>query len=78
MSLIDVWKCCECGEIHNDYDTALECCPPQIDEGYLCPLCRKYHYFSEDAYACCGYEDGQEIPVSPLELEAAGQGRLIP
>lgn len=78
MGLIYKWKCCECGDIHDDDYDAMHCCPPNIQEVTLCPICRKSHMFDHDAYACCEYEDGQDIPPHPLDLEEAGQGRLLP
>lgn len=50
----EVWKCCECGEIHDDEDGARECCMPRIAELYRCDLCESVHEDEEQAEKCCG------------------------
>lgn len=73
------WKCHECGEIHDDDDSANDCCRPEVSDGYVCPVCADWHREEDNALECCGYdEDDPTPPPSKLELEAAGQLRLIP
>ena len=50
----EVWKCCECREVHDDEDAARECCQPQILELFRCDLCSTIHEDEADAETCCG------------------------
>lgn len=71
------WQCCECDEVHDYEEDALECCRPGIREIYECPVCADIHDCSGDALACCGHDpDGPPRPPTAAELEAAGQMRL--
>jgi hypothetical protein len=72
------WMCNGCGDIHDDEDSAIECCPPTTLEVYVCPVCGDDHRKEADALDCCGYdEDAPPPPPSAAELEAVGQLRLI-
>jgi hypothetical protein len=72
------YQCPECYELHDDYDSARECCVPQISELWECPVCRKCHGDEEMAIECCGFDpDGPPPPPTAAELEAAGQTRLF-
>jgi len=59
----EVWKCCECEEIHDDEDGAEDCCKPRIEELYRCDLCDEVHEGEDEAAECCGdsAEDGSLI-----------------
>lgn len=71
------WKCHECSEIHDDEDTAHECCQPEVSEGYLCPVCDEWHGKEANALDCCGNDEDATLPTpSARELEQAGQMRL--
>lgn len=54
----EVWKCCECGEIHDDDDDAQECCKPRIEELYRCDVCSETHEDEDEAGNCCGLSSG--------------------
>lgn len=78
-TLTPKYKCCECGDLHDDLDDARECCVPRVEEVFLCPICQAPHNEEEDAIDCCGFDpDGPPPPPSAAELEAAGQMRLLP
>ena len=72
------YMCNECTELHDSYDVAIECCPTEIDEIYLCGHCSKSYGSDEDAAnECCDDVDSDALPlVSHAELEDAGQIRL--
>lgn len=81
MKLEPKWKCHECRTIHDDEDSAHECCQPEVSEGYLCPECRVWHETESKALDCCGHTEDEDAPPprpSTAELEAAGQLRLLP
>tara|TARA_R110000868_G_scaffold74752_4_gene216281 strand:+ start:982 stop:1173 length:192 start_codon:yes stop_codon:yes gene_type:complete len=60
---------------HDNEDSAIECCPPEVESYYTCPECGEEYATEEQAIDCCGYV---EPPPTAEELESAGQGRLIP
>lgn len=74
----EAWRCGDCETVHANEDDARECCAPLIDGGFLCPICRGFLLREEDAIACCDLYPDKPITPSALELEAAGQLRLIP
>ena len=80
MILKSKWKCCECGELHEHEDDALDCCPPEVREVYVCPICTKDHNQQIMAFDCCDFDPDVDVlpPPSAAELEAAGQMRLLP
>ena len=69
------WKCSACDELHDNEDDARECCPPSINEVYVCPVCGSDFPFYPDALMCCDCED--RTPTT-AELEQAGQMRILP
>lgn len=76
---IEVWRCEECGTVHDDEDEANECCRPEITEGYQCGECGTFYVDEVDANNCCAQDgDGVGLCTNPLELEMAGQMRLLP
>lgn len=70
------YKCSQCGDLHDDENDALECCPKDIWAVYVCPRCDKEHHDEEAAIDCCGFDPDGPPPPSAAELEAAGQIRL--
>lgn len=74
---IEAWKCTECGSVCMDEDEANECCKPRIIEGYVCGGCYEFYVDESKALACCPADEVGTPLVSALELEAAGQMRLI-
>lgn len=58
LEAIHLWRCGECGEVHDDEDGARECCMPSIHECFGCPTCRQTHDCETDALKCCGSEAG--------------------
>lgn len=75
----EAWQCDECCSDYDNEDDARECCPTKVIEGYICPVCKKFHDDAAEAIDCCDWNpDGPPPPLSALELEAAGQLRLIP
>lgn len=43
LNATPLWKCGECGDVHEDEDEARECCMPRIWELWQCPECKKVH-----------------------------------
>lgn len=74
----EAWQCDRCGDVHDDEDDARACCAPDVIAGYTCPLCATFHTGDAAALECCGWDPDKPIPPTALELEAAGQLRLIP
>lgn len=74
----EVWRCGECFTVHDDEDDARDCCPQRIEEGYACPVCGEFHEEEAAAIACHDWDPDRPISPTVLELEAAGQLRLIP
>lgn len=73
------WLCESCDEIHDDEEDARDCCPTQISEVFLCPICQMSFYVEIDALNCHDFDpNGPPPPPTPAELEAAGQMRLLP
>lgn len=73
------WRCGECLEIHDSDLAAMECCAPDIQSGYPCPVCDAWHYKESAAVECCGFDENAPPPAPcAAELEAAGQMRLLP
>lgn len=72
------YECPECHLLHGSYDSARECCEPDIGEVWLCPVCGSHNFEEEEAIECCGFDpDGPPPPPTAEELEAAGQTRLF-
>jgi len=78
MALKSVFKCGECGDIHDEEDDAVECCFPGVTEGFLCPVCQGFFIDEEAALACHDTDEDFVPPPTAAELEAAGQMRLLP
>lgn len=77
MGLEIVYQCDGCGGIHEYEDDAESCCRPDVIKGYQCPECAEFHTTETDALNCCREADTTPI-ITPAELEAAGQQRLLP
>ena len=75
------WECGDCGDLHDCDLDALECCK-EIHEVWVCPICDDKHDTRDDALNCAAADldasDGIIVVATPLELEAAGQLRLLP
>jgi hypothetical protein len=55
MTISSCYKCCGCGELHDMEDDAVDCCKPEIIDGYKCDECGSF-YRSHDkgeALKCC-------------------------
>lgn len=76
MNLRTKYRCGACKTVHKDEDSAFLCCLPAITEIYECPACGKDHDKRHKAVECCS--DPRKSELSPVELEAIGQIRLIP
>ena len=72
------WRCDECGTLYYGRTSARECCQPSITLGYVCPTCETFYIEKDEAIACCQTTAEELILVTAQELEAAGQGRLLP
>lgn len=70
---IPQWRCDECGEVHEDWDSALECCPPSVSRVFVCPTCDKVYEMESMVHECDHQTDES---VTKAELEAVGQMRL--
>ena len=46
------YDCGQCGERHDHEDGAIECCQPEIDTVYICPICDKEHDSMKVAEQC--------------------------
>jgi hypothetical protein len=77
MKIDPKWRCEHCSEIHDSEWTAEECCPTEITRVYLCPECDTAHNGEAAAEACCCDPDAPLPLPTAVELEAAGQARLI-
>lgn len=76
--IISQWSCDNCGELHDEEDDALECCPPAITKVFFCPVCDESHLSEQQARECCPVDPEAPPPLpSARELEAAGQMRLF-
>lgn len=59
-----VYRCCECRELHDDEDNAVECCAPDASDGLHheegashCPVCYDRHNSPREAADCCLWKD---------------------
>lgn len=83
MDIKTLFRCSECGEEHDAFRYAEECCPPEIIELYQCPICKEKHREYEDAKICidkCKAEKeaaGIMLMADKQELEKNGQERLF-
>lgn len=79
MIIEERYECGRCYTTHSSYDSAWECCPPQITTCYACPICDDVHTEKQEAIDCCHdqWEGDKEARPSAEELEAAGQTRLF-
>ncbi len=66
-----LWKCGECGEIHEDEDGAGECCRPMIHEMWGCPVCGEAHDKESLALRCCGPEGLTRCPCCARDYSVA-------
>ncbi|WP_236213968.1 hypothetical protein [Metapseudomonas otitidis] len=48
-----LWKCGHCDEIHDDEDSANDCCRPDVYEMWGCPKCKKVFEEEHEAAECC-------------------------
>lgn len=56
---VTMWRCPECGDLHDDEDEAEACCQGEEDKPeYACPICsRKAEDGLADALDCCLWHD---------------------
>jgi len=74
-----MFRCSECGELHVWEDDAQSCCAPKVTAVpcWACSECGDVTDDEDTARHCCLAEDVVLLPT-PLQLEAAGQQRLLP
>lgn len=53
MGALARYRCDECGEIHDDQDAAIECCPPSVSRVFVCSECAEVFRNEEGACECC-------------------------
>lgn len=46
------YDCGQCGERHDREDGAIECCMPEVDTVYICPICETEHSRMKAAEQC--------------------------
>lgn len=46
------YDCGQCGERHDHEDGAIECCMPEVDTVYICPICDAEHSLMKAAEQC--------------------------
>ncbi|WP_225784228.1 hypothetical protein [Xenophilus sp. Marseille-Q4582] len=66
QEITEIYVCSMCDSEHEDEDSALECCPPEVYHRYKCPVCKTTHRREDDAEKCCpGAAAGQprQCPV---------------
>lgn len=49
------YECPDCGDFHEDFANAEDCCPREIDkvERWQCSVCDEIYEEREEAYSCC-------------------------
>lgn len=77
MGLESVYQCRGCETVWRHEEDAMVCCSPGIQSGYRCPECDAFHTMESEADNCCAADDTPPI-ITPAELEAAGQLRILP
>ena len=73
------YDCGRCGERHDSEDGALECCQPEVETVYLCPICDTEHDRMKDAESCVlGHDelDGVVAECCPNCLRPAESAQL--
>ena len=75
---LELYECPQCDDTFEDYDTALECCPPTLVTIYSCGHCsQEFGQREEMAEDCREGVDPDALPMANrIELEKAGQERL--
>ena len=71
------WRCEDCGLLHEWEDDAVDCCPVEVSEVFICPLCSDDYASKIEAKECCEHEEDTEQTPTQAELEAAGQSRMF-
>ena len=73
------YLCPHCLDEHEDRDDAATCCDLEIEKSvfWICTLCEGKHHDQNEALHCCCDEEGFLL-ITPAQLEAAGQQRLLP
>ena len=60
MTYSTKYQCSRCYRKYDHEESALECCPPEIYEIYICDTCGEEHEESDEAELCCSDEDNEE------------------
>ena len=70
---VEVWKCPVCGDTHDSYDEAAECCADETESvAIICPVCAQEHGSFFEAVGCClwtEFDVAQRISLT-TKLEA--------
>ncbi len=61
-SIITLYKCGDCGEVHDHEDEAQACCMPAVHEVYQCPACEEVYDTHAEATKCCNAGDLVRCP----------------
>lgn len=51
------WECGRCGEVHDDWWEAEECCQPTVSEVWECGVCGECYDDRDEALKCCLAEE---------------------
>lgn len=55
---VQVWECQECGETHDDYEDAADCCVEETEHVRIaCPVCNTEHGEFQQAVDCCFWSE---------------------
>ena len=80
MKALLKFRCHECDELHDDAFEANNCCD-HFSETWVCASCGSENWSQSEGDDCCPAdepESPESIRQRLAELEAAGQGRLLP
>ncbi len=67
MGLQPKYRCPWCEDLHDDEWDARHCCPPDIQEVFVCPVCGdEYGYDETSATQCCGMDEPPHVTAVEL------------
>ncbi len=84
-NIITIYVCSLCGDDHESFYRAQECCVPEVETAYKCDICKDTFdsMAAIDDHLFADHQDEEVIDafglqvMSKAELEAAGQVRLF-